>query len=292
MIFTAPFLDETEKSTREVIIFVLIEHQSSVDPIMPFRVLYYMVMLWETQRRKWESQKKPPGEWKFSPILPVLFYTGDQRWELPLGMKHLVDLPSTLERFIPEPNMLFLNLKAISPEQLVKEDHPFEWVLRVIQKERSTEEEFREALQATIRRLELMPPAERANWEKLIYFLLAFIKHRRDATEHDDLFRVIKENITDKSRREEVESMGKTMAQLLIEEGEERGEARGEVRGEVRGKAEFLIRFLYRKFELVPEDIIEKINSIYHIDQLDALLDCAIAAKTIDDVKKGLDGQA
>ena len=263
---------------------MLIEHQSSVDPIMPFRVLYYMVMLWETQRRKWESQKKPPGEWKFSPILPVLFYTGDQRWELPLGMKHLVDLPSTLERFIPEPNMLFLNLKAISPEQLVKEDHPFEWVLRVMQKEKSTQGEFREALQVAIRRLELMPPAERANWENLIHFLLAFIKHRREVTEHDGLFDIIRTNITDRSRREEVESMGKTMAQLLIEEGREEGRE--------EGKAEFLIRLLQIKFGFVPQDIVEKISSIHHIDQLEALLDCSIRAETLDEVKIELDKQA
>jgi len=63
ILFKAKFLDDTGKSLIEFIIYVLIEHQSSVDPIMPFRILYYMTQIWESQRREWESQKVPSKDW-------------------------------------------------------------------------------------------------------------------------------------------------------------------------------------------------------------------------------------
>ena len=104
-------------------------------------------------------------------FLPVVFYTGDQKWESPLEIKHLVDLPAPLERFVPQYETLFLNLKATAPDQLVKENHPFGWILQVIQKEKATAEEFGEALRLTVEHLEQMSSEERGNWEKLMRFL-------------------------------------------------------------------------------------------------------------------------
>ena len=43
MVFTAPF--QTESGTDELLIYILIEHQSTVDPIMGFRVLFYMMQI-------------------------------------------------------------------------------------------------------------------------------------------------------------------------------------------------------------------------------------------------------
>jgi hypothetical protein len=57
LVFTAPFTDEQE--TREVIIYILIENQSTVDPTMPFRILSYMLRIWESQREEFESRKVP-----------------------------------------------------------------------------------------------------------------------------------------------------------------------------------------------------------------------------------------
>ncbi len=41
MVFSVPFLSEVQ-SDDELLIYILIEHQSKVDPIMAFRVLFYM----------------------------------------------------------------------------------------------------------------------------------------------------------------------------------------------------------------------------------------------------------
>ena len=98
LVFIAPFLDE--QKTREVIIYILIENQSTVDPTMPFRILSYMLRIWESQREKLEftfrrateERNVPLTKWRFHPILPVVFYTGEQKWDEPLDIKRLFDL--------------------------------------------------------------------------------------------------------------------------------------------------------------------------------------------------------
>ncbi len=56
LIFTAPFQDETQD---EVTIFILVEHQPTPSPMMRFRVLFYMVQLWDLQRRQAERDPVP-----------------------------------------------------------------------------------------------------------------------------------------------------------------------------------------------------------------------------------------
>ena len=82
LIFSVPFHSGSE--TDELIIYILIEHQSTVDPTMGFRVLFYMTQIWDAQRRRWESDKVPKSEWRLRPILPIIFYTGTARWHAPL----------------------------------------------------------------------------------------------------------------------------------------------------------------------------------------------------------------
>jgi hypothetical protein len=275
LVFTAPFTDEQE--TREVIIYILIENQSTFDPTMPFRILSYMLRIWESQREEFESNKVPLTQWKFRPILPVVFYTGDQKWDEPLDMKRLFDLPKSLEEFIPQHKTILFNLKATSPERLVAYDHPFGWVLRVMQKENAGTEEFGDSLQLAINHLKSMAQEEHANWAKLIYFIMAFLYERREEPEQDEFLSIIKNGIDNNSQRKEAEEMVKTMAQVL--------EARGEARGIITAKQDDIIKLIRLKFEYVPENLIKSVKSINQIDQLDAIFGSAAIAKTIDDVE-------
>jgi hypothetical protein len=283
LVFTAPFIDKQE--TREVIIYILIENQSTADLTMPFRILSYMLRIWESQREEFESNKIPLTQWKFRPILPVVFYTGDQKWDEPLDIKRLFDLPKSLEEFIPQHKTIFFNLKATSPEKLVAYDHPFGWVLRVMQKENADTKEFGDSLQLAINHLRLMTSEERANWAKLIYFIMAFLYERREEPDHNQFINIIKDSIDNSSQRKEAEEMGKTMAQVLEERGEAKGEARGEARGIITTKQDDIIKLIRLKFEYIPEILVKKVKSINQIDKLDAIFESAVVGKTINDVK-------
>lgn len=277
IIFEAPFFDESDNIPSEVIIYILIEHQSTIDPAIPFRLLSYMTQIWDMQRREWESKKLPLHQWKFCPILPIVFYTGSKRWELPSDIGQLMNLPVSLERFIPRHDTLFLDLKTIEPEQLTKEDHPFGWVLQVIQKEEATGEEFKEALHFAVQHLELMLPEERVNWERLMHFLFAFINHRREQSEQSELFEVVQSAVSDRSHRKEMEKMGKTIAQALIEEGE--------IKGKIEGLHDAVSLGLELKFGTESVTLMDKVRKVESVEKLEKIIRTIRTAKKIDEIE-------
>jgi predicted transposase YdaD len=272
VVFTAPFLDKSQGTEREVMIYVLIEQQSTPRWEMGFRMLFYMTQIWDRQRRGWLDEKVPETQWRFCPILPILFYTGKTSWKPPLSITALMDLPKPLEQFVPQHNTLFLNLKTTEPEKLVAEGHPFGWVLRVIQKEDADKEEFADALRLAVSELDKLPEEQKNQWEKLMYYLVLLIFHRRDKEEQPELISRVREMVKDKRRREEVSKMGRTAAQALIAEGA------------LQAKQESLLDFIQSKFGSVPDNVANQIKAIRDINILRELTRRVPKANSVDEI--------
>ena len=135
VVYRVPFKNQAR--TDEMLIYLLVEHQSTVDEMMGFRVLFYMMLIWAAHRQQWERDKVPKSERRLPPILPIVFYTGDRRWHTPLTLEAIMDIPEELSQFVPRFEPLFLSVKETDTETLTKTDHPFGWLLTVLQKERA-----------------------------------------------------------------------------------------------------------------------------------------------------------
>jgi hypothetical protein len=70
--------------------------------------------------------------------------------------------------------------------------------------------------------------------------------------------------------------MVKTIAQALIDEGEETGK--------IEAKQDDLLMILRERFEVTQEDIVKKVRSVNQIEELDKLIKRAITASTFDKV--------
>ena len=58
-----------------------------------------MTQIWEFQRREWESNNVPESQWRLRPIIPIVFYTQKQRWQIPMSYNILMDLPDMFSGF-------------------------------------------------------------------------------------------------------------------------------------------------------------------------------------------------
>ena len=98
ILYSVPF--RTESKTDEVFIYILIERRSNVEATIAFDMLFYMTQIWEFQRREWESNNTPKSQRRLCPIIPIVFCEREQRWQIPLELSRLMDLPDMFSGFV------------------------------------------------------------------------------------------------------------------------------------------------------------------------------------------------
>ena len=270
LIFSVPFHSGLEAD--ELIIYILIEHQSTVDQTMGFRVLFYMTQIWDAQRRKWESDKVPKSERRLRPILPIVFYTGSQRWRSPLSLSSMMEIPAALSQFVPTFETLFLSVKETDISVLTRSEHPFGWLLTVLQQEHSDTEAIRDALERAMMHLSELEPEDSEQLRRAIGYLVLLILHQRQPEEHTGLLDILNE-YTDEM---EVVKMAEVMSGTISEQAFEQGET--------RAKRDAVLKLLQFRFVSVPESLRARINRIESGAVLDALFDEILTAATPDDI--------
>lgn len=70
-------------------IYILIEHQSSINPIMPFRLWNYCALIWDKYLKQTQSNTLPL-------IFPLVFYHGEAPYSGPRKIADLIQAPTDL----------------------------------------------------------------------------------------------------------------------------------------------------------------------------------------------------
>ena len=233
IIYRVPFLADG----RDVLVYLLLENQSKVDRFIGQRLIEYMSKLWETQRRAWKKHRTPAAEMWLSPIIPIVFYSGKEKWNHPMTLDAAMDLPEALSIFVPRHETLCLKLPDFPSEALT--GSPIAQVLRVIQADDAPPEAFSPLLSSTIAGLESLSQENEDEWRRLMHYLLLLIIHKRDANEQEQLINVVLESVS-RLHQEEIGQMVHSAAQACKEEGRTKGREEGLKKGIEKGREEGL----------------------------------------------------
>lgn len=120
----------------------LIEHKSDVDYNVIMQVFRYMVFIWEAYEK--EMEKKHPGisktkDFKYPPILPIVFYDGIDKWTAATKLHDRILFSDVLGKFIPEYQCILVQLKDYSNDELKKKKDELS-IIMLIDKLRSASE--------------------------------------------------------------------------------------------------------------------------------------------------------
>ena len=107
-----------ERTAKRLLIYILIEHQSEPDRLMPLRSVDYVVQIFKYQVREWSKTHGSLARLRLYPVLPVVFYTGTRRWDCVGRLVDLVEMGAAFESATPAMKPLFINLPAIAAETL------------------------------------------------------------------------------------------------------------------------------------------------------------------------------
>ena len=222
-IITCPntFIDEELKLTqsdvllksniegKEGYIYILVEHQSKPDPFMPFRLLKYMIKIWDYH----QSHAKQKNGLPFPAIFPMVFYAGKNTYNAPKAIWELCgDQSDLMHRIITQPFCL-VDVNAASKNELIKRlwSGTMEFIMR--QRFRQHISQEIEMIAENINRLLLEEKSQFVL--QLLSYILAIDEEHHTANE---LIELMQSKLTPKAGDEIM-----SLAEILKEEGREEG---------------------------------------------------------------------
>jgi len=113
-------LFRTRVKGRDARLYLLAEHQSSPDSLMPLRLAEYMVCIWN----EFVDKHPPPKPKRLPLIIPVVVYYGPdgRRWNAPLDLGGLMDLDDQaragLGDLVPRSRYLLDDLNTVDVDAL------------------------------------------------------------------------------------------------------------------------------------------------------------------------------
>lgn len=136
LIYKVPYSFTNASGTgQEVWVYILLENKSERSVLVLFQLFLYIFHILLSIWRTWEQTATPESRRKFPIIIPFVFYIGQQKWEGPLEFSQCFEDIPELKPFIPSWMTLFLNLNAVSDEELVEANTAASQVFRVMKAE-------------------------------------------------------------------------------------------------------------------------------------------------------------
>lgn len=248
-------LYKTQMGDKPAFLYLL-EHQSSQDKLMPFRLLKYMVRIWD----QYLSQMKGKKEDKTLPlIIPIVFYHGRQPYTYSRDIRNLINAPKELiDKHLFAPFYL-VDTHAISDETL-RQQHWFGTMAFFMK--HVFERDFLPYLQDI---LPLLHKLEQLDGSNFVVTLLNYVVTTAEINV-EKLIEIVKEGLSTSTGEKIM-----TAAEQLRREGR------------IEGEQAMLMKLLHRRFPS-SQPTYEKRIKYATAEELLLWGEKVLDAKTIDDV--------
>lgn len=122
--------------------------------------------------------------------------------------------------------------------------------------------------------------SDRLRYLELLSYIHQLVYHERTELERRDLHEIVDRSVQMDRLRQEVQTMRRTIAEAMQEEGRPLGEQQGAV----RSLQQTLLRLLRIRFDDIPDATVAAIEACRDVDQLNAWLDRVVVAKSLGGV--------
>ena len=106
-----------------VFLISLIEHKTQVEYNVCMQIFRYMVYIWESYEKEMEKQRAGISklkDFRYPPILPIVYYEGANRWTAPMNFKDRVDRSDIFGEYIPDFKYYLVPIRKYTNEELME----------------------------------------------------------------------------------------------------------------------------------------------------------------------------
>lgn len=211
-------------------VFFLVEHQSKIDNNMPYRILNYCIDIIQ----EWKKSKKINQNTRYPIIVPIIIYTGNEKWKIPKNFKVKDKISDyVFENYKIDLEYNLIEINKLSKSFLLQKQSLFGYGM-IIEKSKN-KQELKENLELIVKHAKNKKQLYEIS--NIIYYLL-----------NDTLEEVTKNELLEKL---EIKiKKGDIMSDLyerLVNENREmirKGKKEGKIEGKIEGKLEVAKRLI------------------------------------------------
>lgn len=255
---------------KPVYAYFLLEHKSDVPALAPLQLLRYMVEQW------YDLEKKKLLQGKLPPIIPVIIYQGKKKWTPSTRFQDLVDIPvNEMSSWIPD-------FRYILNDTTCVDESVFKTSLMVM------------CWHTIVKYLDR--PELRDKLDVVLHMMLDILEHNT-VLEHIEIIMKYLANTKNRFTKEDavavmknlLEHGGDEMVQGWAKDFFEDGKKEGREEGREEESREMLLSAVQAKYNVLRDDIVDKISKIKSIETARSLLKATFQIDNLDEFGKLLD---
>ena len=246
---------------RWLYVYLLLEFQSSIDPLMALRMMVYVGLLYQDLAKR----KEFAADGKLPPVLPIVLYNGVPRWTASVLMEKLVTTPPAgLESYVPRCRYLLLDEGQYGADVL----NPLRNVVAALFR-LETQRGLNDVRNVVDALIEWLKEEDQRSLRRA--FAIWFKRLLRTQLPDADIDGI--------NELHEVRSMLSENIKSWFDEYTDKGRQEGLQKGEALA----LQRLLSKRFGVIPSIITDQIATA-SVEQIEAWIDSAIDAHQLTDV--------
>jgi hypothetical protein len=240
---------------QPLLLCLLIEHQSTADPVMPLRLLVYAVLYWEKQWKDWETSHKRGEPLRLTPVLPIVLHTGAEPWDTNRSLKDLFAGADVVPMVIPQWQTWLCDLPELNAQELLQSEAAWWQALAVVRAEHTPAAEFLAMLGEALKRLEKLGETASVRWHDLLRLVLFWALFRRPAKEHAAILAAVRASHTNVNLQKEIETVTQQVELTYEQEMFLRLQARAKKEAQEEAQKEAQEKFAKEKAQEVAQEV-------------------------------------
>jgi predicted transposase/invertase (TIGR01784 family) len=266
----------TFRSGEKGLVYILFDHKSHPDSLMPFKMLRYMVKVWDRQLQ---------NQTQLMPIIPLILYHGANEWKTARTMSDVLKAPDDLKYYVPQFNTVLIDLSQRSDQEL-RGNALYNAVLQLLKY--IGRDDLPERLPGLLKLF--VQILDEPNGMDCLKAVLVYLANATDKFSREELSDALHHAfVTVKTAQKESQSPMPTIAEQWRQEGREEGLEKGLEKGLEIGIRTGIRVVLDIRFADHTAAIMDHIADIHANETLTEFLELCRTAANVDQLRDFLD---
>jgi predicted transposase/invertase (TIGR01784 family) len=105
---------------QQVVFYVLLELQSTVDNLMPYRLLEYMLEIWRDFFKNTPQEGTKSQDFRLPAIMPIVVYNGPSSWSVPTKFKEIISQYQRFGEYLVDFKYALIDIHRYTEDDLKK----------------------------------------------------------------------------------------------------------------------------------------------------------------------------